>query len=122
MNWTAIVIPAAAVVFFLLMKKRSQISLADAHKQLKDNALILDVRSQAEFRSGHLPQAINIPLDEINQSAAKQLPDRNRALLLHCASGMRSGLARRKLIALGYTKVFNLGSYGRAESLLSRKN
>ena len=55
-------------------------------------------------------QAINIPLDEIEAGAPKRLKDKNQTLLLHCASGMRSGMAQRKLTGLGYTNVFNLGS------------
>jgi rhodanese-related sulfurtransferase len=50
------------------------------------------------------------------------MKDKNRALLLHCQSGMRSGVARKKLKALGYPNAFNLGSYRRAEEIVkSRK-
>lgn len=120
MNWTEFLIPAAVVIAIVLLKKRGQISSAEALKLLRSNALVIDVRSRAEFNSGHLPRAINIPLDEIGSAAAKLLPDKKQALLLHCASGMRSGIARGKLTGMGYTQVFNLGSYGRAESIVSR--
>jgi rhodanese-related sulfurtransferase len=42
-------------------------------------------------------------------------------LLLHCHSGMRSGMARKKLVALGYTHAFNLGSYSRAVQIVKGK-
>jgi rhodanese-related sulfurtransferase len=45
--------------------------------------------------------------------------DKNQVLLLHCHSGSRSGEARRKLKAMGYTQSFNLGSYERAAEILS---
>jgi rhodanese-related sulfurtransferase len=47
--------------------------------------------------------------------------DKNQALLLHCQSGVRSGVARKKLIALGYPNAFNLGSYGRAMQIVNEK-
>jgi rhodanese-related sulfurtransferase len=49
------------------------------------------------------------------------VPDKNQELMLHCLSGMRSGVARRQLRAMGYTRVFNLGSYHRARKIVSGK-
>jgi len=50
------------------------------------------------------------------------VPDKSQVLLLHCASGMRSGMAKSKLNGMGYINAFNLGSYGRAESILKQAN
>ena len=61
---------------------------------------------------------LRIPLDEIETAVPQRVKDKSQVLLLHCASGMRSGIAQKKLNSLGYTNVFNLGSYGRAESIL----
>jgi rhodanese-related sulfurtransferase len=47
--------------------------------------------------------------------------DKSRVILLHCQSGMRSGLAKRKLNRLGYSKAYNLGSYDRAAQIVSGK-
>ena len=66
----------------------------------------------------HLPVAINIPLDEIETALPLRVKNKNQILLLHCASGMRSGMAKQKLKRLGCTNVFNLGSFGRAERIL----
>ena len=80
---------------------------------------VLDVRSPGEFNSGHLPVAINMPLDEIETVLPRRVTDKNQVLLLHCASGMRSGMALRKLKSLGYANVFNLGSFNRAGKITS---
>ena len=119
MNWTTILVIAAIVAVIFMMKKSGQISAKDALEKLRNGALVIDVRSAGEFSSGHLPMAINIPLDEIEIALPKRVKDKNQALLLHCASGMRSGMAKSKLAGMGYTNAFNLGSYGRAEEIVS---
>lgn len=121
MNWTTTLIIAAVVAVFFMIKKSGQISAKDALEKLKNGALVIDVRSPGEFNSGHLKTAINIPLDDIETALPKRVKDKNQALLLHCASGMRSGMAKSKLKGMGYTNAFNLGSYGRAESVLKQQ-
>ena len=59
-------------------------------------------------------------LDEIETALPKRVKDKSAMLLLHCASGMRSGIAKSKLHGMGYTNAFNLGSYGRAESVVNQ--
>jgi phage shock protein E len=118
MNWTPPLIFAAVVAVVFVMKRAGQISAKAALMHLKNGALVIDVRSPGEFNSGHLQTAINIPLDEIETVLPRRVKDKNQVLLLHCASGMRSGMARQKLKRLGYANAFNLGSYGRAESIL----
>ncbi len=120
MNWTTTLIIAAVVAVIFMMKKSGQISAKDALKKLKNGALVIDVRSPGEFNSGHLPVAINIPLDEIETALLKRVKDKNQVLLLHCASGMRSGMAKSKLKGMGYANAFNLGSYGRAEEIMGQ--
>ena len=122
MNWTTFLIIAAIVVVIFMIKKSGQISAKDALEKLKNGALVIDVRSPGEFNSGHLAKAINIPLDEIETALPKRVKDKGQMLLLHCASGMRSGMAKSKLIGMGYTNAFNLGSYGRAEKIVNGKD
>ena len=121
MNWTTTLFIAAVVAVFFLMKKSGQISAKDALEKLNAGALVIDVRSPGEFNSGHLAKAINIPVDEIETALPERVKDKDQVLLLHCASGMRSGVARGKLNGMGYANAFNLGSYGRAESILNRQ-
>ena len=120
MNWTPFLILAAVVAVVWLIKKAGQISAKDALEYLKNGALVIDVRSRGEFSSGRLAKAINLPLDEIETALPKRVKDKNQVLLLHCASGMRSGVAKNKLKSMGYMNAFNLGSYGRAESILNQ--
>ena len=120
MNWTTILVIAAIVVIVFMIKKTGQISSKDALEKLKNGALLIDVRSPGEFSAGHLAKAINIPLDEIESAVPKRVKDKNQVLLLHCASGMRSSMAKSKLIGMGYTNAFNLGGYGRADSILNQ--
>ena len=122
MNWTTLLVIAAVVAVFFMIKQSGQISAKDALERLKSGARVIDVRSPGEFSSGHLDLAINIPLDEIETELPKRVNDKNQVLLLHCASGMRSGMAKSKLQGLGYTNAFNLGSYGRAEKIVNGKD
>jgi hypothetical protein len=55
---------------------------------------VIDVRSPAEFGAGHLPNAINFPVDEIEAALPLRIKDKNQLLLLHCQSAMRSGVER----------------------------
>ncbi|MEI6654786.1 MAG: rhodanese-like domain-containing protein [Verrucomicrobiota bacterium] len=118
MKWTPILIIAAILIVIFLLKQSGQISVKDAKAYLKNGALVIDVRSPGEFDSGHLPSAINIPLDEIATALPPRVPDKNQVLLLHCQSGMRSGIAKQKLKAMGYTNAYNLGSFSRAQDIV----
>jgi len=122
MNWITILVIAAIVAVIFMMKQSGQISAKDALDKLRNGALVIDVRSAGEFSSGHLAKAINIPLDEIETALPKRVKDKNQVLLLHCASGMRSGMAKSKLNGMGYMNAFNLGSYGRAEKIVNGKD
>ena len=119
-NWTPILVFGGVVAAFFLFRQTGQISAKDALAQLKNGALVIDVRSAGEFNSGHLASAINIPLDEIETALPKRVPDKKQVLLLHCRSGMRSGMAKSQLNGMGYTNAFNLGSYGRAKDIISK--
>ena len=118
MNWTLLLIIAAVFVVVFTIKGAGQISVKDAQAHLKNGALVIDVRTPGEFNSGHLPGAINLPLDQIETGLPQQVSDKNKVLLLHCQSGVRSGMAKSRLNKLGYTNAFNLGSYGRAEKIV----
>lgn len=70
---------------------------------------IIDVRTNSEYESGHIKNAINIPLDEIENSIDAFVSDKERTILVYCKSGSRSELASEKLLSLGYTNVYNFG-------------
>ena len=71
-------------------------------------ALLLDVRTPAEYAEGHIPGARNLPLQALYGIDAVA-PARDTPLFLYCRSGARSGQAARLLQGSGYTRVTNIG-------------
>ncbi len=121
MNWIALLALAALFAVYFFVKRASLISPKEAQAHLKGGALVIDVRTAGEFVAGHLPVAVNLPVNEIETNVTRRVTDKNQVLLLHCQSGMRSGAAKKKLKAMGYPNTHNLGSYARAEQILTGK-
>lgn len=71
-----------------------------------DGHIIVDVRRQDEYDSGHIPVAILIPNESIDYERPKQLPDTEQIILIYCRSGNRSKQAARKLADMGYTHIY----------------
>ncbi len=78
-------------------------------RMTEDGIIILDVRTEEEFRAGYIPQAILLPVDEITARAEKVLPDKNIPILVYCRSGNRSRTASNALLKMGYTEVYDFG-------------
>jgi len=78
---------------------------------LRAGAQVIDVRTPAEFASGHASQSRNIPLDELG--GRFQELDPQKWVIVCCASGSRSATARRFLQRHGFAQVFNAGSWRR---------
>jgi phage shock protein E len=74
-----------------------------------EGAMLVDVRSAAEFASGNAPGSINIPLGELG-SRLQEIPT-SAPVVLCCASGTRSGMAKMLLKKNGYQRVFNVGRW-----------
>ncbi len=74
----------------------------------QDNVLLLDVRTDGEFASGHLKGAVQININASNfESKIKEL-DREKPVYVYCRSGARSGKAARMMKGLGFKEVYNL--------------
>ena len=72
--------------------------------------VILDVREQHEYDSGHIPGAVLLPVGTITEdTAAAVIDDLDAVVLVYCRSGNRSKTASQALIDLGYTKVYEFG-------------
>ena len=85
----------------------------DIHKGLKEyaereNAVLLDVRTPQEYREGHIPKSINIPLQTIDK-VTSIMENKDTALFVYCYSGARSRQATAMLRHMGYTNVQNIG-------------
>ena len=100
------------LVVWMFLKRRGDIAPAEAHKLVKEGALLLDVRTAAEYASGHLPGAVNVPLSELN-SKLETLSSKERVVVVYCLSGTRSGMAARVLRNAGFSQVSNLGAMTR---------
>lgn len=80
-------------------------------KIINDGAILLDVRTEEEYNEKHIDGASLLPLDEIDIDDISQLvSDKDTPIIVYCRSGNRSQQAREKLIALGYSKVYDLGA------------
>ena len=85
---------------------------AEEAKQIMDSEegyIILDVRTQEEYDQGHIPGAIVISHDEIEEKAEEVLTDKKQMILVYCRSGRRSKLAAEALVELGYTNIKEFG-------------
>ncbi len=102
----------AVVVAVVIFKRLGQVSSADARRMVQAGAKLIDVRSAGEFGSGHIPGAVNVPVGEIG-AKVKSLGAKDQPVIVYCASGSRSAMARSVLKAQGFEKVFNLGSMSR---------
>jgi rhodanese-related sulfurtransferase len=85
---------------------------------LEEGGLVVDVRSKAEYSTGHIKGSRNIPLFEL-QNNTKLLKDKNKPIITCCASGMRSASAKSLLKSKGYTNVHNGGSWGSLNSKIN---
>ena len=77
--------------------------------QREQNYLILDVRSPEEFAKGHIPNAINIPMDSIGESPPQELLDRNQMIFVYCVKGVRSMNVANRLAHMGYKNIVEMG-------------
>ncbi len=95
-------------------------SAADSYRQISqetakemmnanDGHIIIDVRRQDEYDTGHIEGAICIPNESIDTDQPPELPDLDQIILVYCRSGRRSKEAAEKLYNIGYTNVFEFG-------------
>lgn len=88
-----------------------QISQEEA-KEMMDTqeVIILDVREQDEYDSGHILDAVLLPVGTINEDAAAAvIPEKNLTVLVYCRSGNRSKTASSALAELGYINIYEFG-------------
>lgn len=103
------------VIVFLLAALANGCCREEAPITVQSSAILLDVRSEAEFAQKHLPRAINIPHDQIKEKILQVIPDKNTQLLIYCRSGRRVKIAIKTLKQLGYKRTADLGGMSEAE-------
>lgn len=91
-----------------------QVSAEEARAMMESesDAVILDVRTQEEYDSGHIPGAICVPNESIGMEPPAELPNKDQTILVYCRSGNRSVQASEKLASMGYTNVVEFGGIG----------
>jgi len=87
------------------------ITAKEAHRMMEesDSYVLLDVRTEAEFREKRIDGAVLIPDAELKNRSKAELPDKKAVILIYCRSGRRSALAAAILAELGYSNVYDLG-------------
>ena len=116
LSYLWIVFAVAFIAWKLLSMRRSPAQLASIQTAIDDGAILLDVRSAAEFATGSLPGARNVPVSNIG-SVIGELQAAGKPVVVFCASGTRAGLALRALKAAGIQPSFNLGTVGNGQAL-----
>lgn len=104
-----------AIVLLLLFQyfnrqKSSHLTTDGLKEAMASKTPLIDVRSPGEFSSGHIPGAINIPVDQLEKVVQKKFKDKDQPLILCCRSGARSKRGKSILEKIGYTKVDDFGA------------
>jgi len=109
--WLAVAAIAVVVAVALAVSSQSQsvrkdIAAAELLQLQGSGASIVDVRTPAEFEAGHIASAINVPVDQLQMVAPAW--DKNRAIVVYCATSARSAEAATYLVSAGFKKVYDL--------------
>lgn len=89
----------------------TQISQEEARTMMEseDGHIVVDVRRQDEYDSGHIPGAVCIPNESIGEVPPAELSDPDQVVLIYCRTGRRSKEAAQKLADLGYSNIYEFG-------------
>lgn len=102
-------LPAGVAAYLLFRHFRFKAATRKLPGLAAEGAVFVDVRSPSEFAAGNRPGSLNIPLGEIPARAARL--DKNKPVILCCASGARSGIAAGILKGMGFNSVTNAGPW-----------
>ncbi len=84
----------------------------DVAAQIADGAMVIDVRTPAEFATGHVADAVNIDLSSQDFESRLDALDKNAAYVVYCQSGNRSTQAVEQMVDMGFDGVVNGGGIG----------
>ncbi len=99
-----------------MLFKREDINAGVEECRSTPGAVLLDVREADEFRAGHIPGAVNLPLSRIGQTDL----DKNAPIFAYCLRGTRSRQAVSALARMGYAQVKSVGGITRYRGKLER--
>jgi rhodanese-related sulfurtransferase len=103
---------AAIAVIFYEVRERVQgfaaLSAMQAVRLMNQGALVLDLRGKESFDAGHIIDARNVPVADLEAQSQTLKKWREKSIITYCDSGVSGAGAARTLTKLGFTKVFNL--------------
>jgi molybdopterin/thiamine biosynthesis adenylyltransferase/rhodanese-related sulfurtransferase len=98
--------PSGAEVLRQIKSRIDEVDPAAVREQVGNGAVVVDVREPEEWSAGHIPGAVHVPKSYFETRIEGAVPDREKHVVLYCASGNRSAWAARTLIEdLGYEHV-----------------
>jgi phage shock protein E len=109
---TLLVVALVLVVGYFMFMKGGDVTGAEARQLVRTGARLVDVRTPGEFAAGHIPGAVNIPVQELD-ARMNELQPKDAAVVVYCRSGNRSGNAARMLKSAGFAVVHDLGAMSR---------
>jgi phage shock protein E len=109
---TVLMVAALLVAAYFMFMKGGDVSGAEARQLVHAGARLVDVRTPGEFAAGHIPGAINIPVQQLD-SRLGELEPKNATIVVYCRSGSRSATAAGILKNAGFDVVRDLGSMSR---------
>lgn len=108
----------SVLAIYLAYRTYRYTKLADGlDKKIQNGAIILDVRTAAEYQTGHIKGSVNISLGEIRQRF-KEL-DPSKTYITTCSHGLRSVKAESLLKARGFKKIYNGGAWSDLEKIVT---
>jgi phage shock protein E len=108
---TAIILIVVLVILIIYLTISKRKSMEKVFSLDPSQLLVIDVRSEEEFGSGHFSTAVNIPVDQIESRIGELTPHMQKGIILYCHSGARAASAEKVLKSHGFTKVINAGGY-----------
>ncbi len=115
-HWVMVSLFVIAFIWLIIEESRHQASGSGkrqspqgvTHLINNEKAVVLDIRDQEAYKSGHLTKAINIALDDIEKSSKRLEKYKKRPIIITCDRGQKSSLAMNKLRKLGFTHLYIL--------------
>ena len=108
---TAAVLAAALVAFYEIRERLqafAALSAMQAVRLMNQGALVIDLRAKEAYDAGHIGDARNVPVADLESQADSLKKWREKAVITYCDTGTNGASGARTLMKLGFTKVFNL--------------
>ncbi|MEP7211664.1 MAG: rhodanese-like domain-containing protein [Acidobacteriota bacterium] len=86
----------------------NEVTVARTRERVDAGAIMIDVREDSEWQSGHAANAVHLGRGVIERDISQAFPDKSAELILYCGGGYRSALAADNLQKMGYTNVFSM--------------